>query len=109
MKSILVPFTFIGLAAATCYRSGAPWPDNHVGMVHQIQLVAKYFAKQGQLSRDEHLREVNYDGKCLHFILENISGSPRSITRREAEDGFLKEYRGCENGGDSSYTNWRFV
>ena len=109
MKSIFIPFTFIALAAATCYDSGAPWPDDHAGMVHQIQLTAKHFAKQGRLSKGEHAHNVNYDGKCLHFVLDNISGSPRSITRRDAADGFLKEYTGCENGGDSSYTHWRFV
>ncbi|KAG7009743.1 cytochrome P450 monooxygenase [Physcia stellaris] len=99
MKSIFTSLGFIALASATCYQSGAPWPDDHAGMVNQIQLTAKHFANQGRLGKGEHVHNVNYKGKCLHFILDNISGSPRSITKHDAADGFLKEYTGCHNGG----------
>ncbi|KAJ6630352.1 hypothetical protein B0H10DRAFT_2427986 [Mycena sp. CBHHK59/15] len=43
------------------------------------------------------------------FVLQNISGNDRSIFMAEAYSGFIKEYTGCTYGGDTSYTNWRYV
>ena len=48
-------------------------------------------------------------GGGAEFCVDNISGHHMSITKDGAADGFLKEYTGCHNGGDSSYTHWRFV
>lgn len=108
--SILLPFFgLLSLASATCYTSGAPWPSDHAGTDDAIQKAADHFASLSPLPVGEAVYDIGVGDKCLHFILDNISGQPRSIDANEAKDGFLKEYRGCENGGDTSYTNWRYV
>jgi hypothetical protein len=61
------------------------------------------------LSTGEHVYDTQVGDKCLHFVLDNKSGGPRSITTSEAMDGFSKEYRGCANGGETTYTNWRYM
>ena len=107
---VLATLAFLtSLAAAKCYKTGVPWPGNHAGTVQEIQGAAQHFASLSPLPRGEHYYDVSYGGKCLHFVLDNISGKERSIPKTEAEDGFLKEYRGCSKGGDSRYTNWRYV
>lgn len=96
-------------ANAACYPKGAPWPSKHAGTVEHIQHAAHFFATLSPLAIGEHEHNIPFDGKCLHFILDNISDKARSITANEAADGFFKEYRGCAHGGDTSYTNWRYV
>lgn len=101
--------SIFSLASAGCYSGGAPWPDDHAATVHAIQSVSDQMAAMSPLDPGEHVINIGVQDKCLHFILDNISGSPRSISSNEALDGFTKEYTGCHNGGDTSYTNWRYV
>lgn len=100
----LVPF-----ALAECYTGGAPFPDDHTQVIVAIQSAGTQFEVDSPLTPGEHPFEYTVGDKVLHFILDNISGEDRSIDKNEAIDGFTKEYSGCHNGGDTSYTNWRYV
>ncbi|KAI9148790.1 glycoside hydrolase family 43 protein [Paramyrothecium foliicola] len=97
------------LVSAGCYNGGAPWPNDHAGTIVAIENAAGIMERSGNLPPGEHPYDQKVGDKCIHFILDNISGSPRSISKSEAIDGWAKEYRGCANGGDTSYTNWRYV
>ncbi|KAK4505316.1 hypothetical protein PRZ48_003279 [Zasmidium cellare] len=105
----LISFTLLKLASAGCYSGGQSWPSDHAGTVSAIQAAASDYEKKSPLSKGEHHYTTEVGGVCLHFVLDNISGQDRSIGATEATDGFTKEYRGCDYGGDSSYTNWRYV
>lgn len=107
--TILISAALASVVSAGCYSSGATFPSDHSGTVEQIENAANYFAGLSPLGPGEHVKDIPFGGKCLHFILDNISGSDRTITSNEAEDGLLKEYAGCQYGGDTSYTNWRYV
>lgn len=103
----LIPL--LGIASAGCYTSGATWPSDHAAVVSALQTVSDHFANAGSLSTGEHVYDINAGGKCIHFVLDNISGTTRYISSNEALDGFTKEYTGCDHGGDTSYTNWRYM
>lgn len=109
ITTALTTVTLLNLASAGCYTGGQSWPNDHAGTISVIQAAASNYESQGQLSNGEHHYDTIVDGVCLHFVLDNISGADRSIPASEAIDGFTKEYRGCEFGGDTSYTNWRYV
>jgi len=42
------------------------------------------------------------------YLLQHITGGSRSIDEAECMDGMKKEITGCDNGGDTRYTNWRY-
>lgn len=47
--------------------------------------------------------------KKVDFALELISKSNRDIAADECYDGLQKEIGGCDNGGSTSYTNWKYT
>lgn len=101
----LVPF-----ATADCYTSGAPFPQDHAGVISAITGAAGHYNQMGAIGFGEKLWQKSVGDKCLKFILENIGNEAgRTISYYEAVDGFTKEYTGCHNGGESRYTNWRYV
>lgn len=101
--------TLVSLASAGCYNGGADWPSDHASTLAAIQAASYEFELDSPLSKGEHIYDTQVGNKCLHFVLDNKSGDSRSIKAAEASDGFSKEYRGCANGGDTTYTNWRYV
>lgn len=105
----LMSFSLLKLVSAGCYSSGQSWPSGHASTVSTIKAAASDYEKKSPLSKGEHHYSAEVGGICLHFVLDNISGADRSIGASEAIDGFTKEYRGCDYGGDTSYTNWRYV
>ncbi|KAF5013554.1 hypothetical protein FDECE_453 [Fusarium decemcellulare] len=100
---------FVPVVLGKCYDSGAPFPDDHTNTIVAIQSAAYQFEHDSPLSPGEHVFDYKVDDKMLHFVLDNISGSLLRIGKSEAIDGFTKEYSGCKHGGDTSYTNWRYV
>lgn len=91
---------------AGCYSGGQAWP---VDGAFAVQDAAESYAGGTWPAGVEEVYQVPIDGICVKFILENISGALRGITYDEAFSGFNKEYQGCSYGGDTSYTNWRYV
>lgn len=100
---------FIPVVLGGCYSGGAPFPDDHTETIIAIQAAGAQFQTDSPLSTGEHVFNYKVGDKILHFVLDNVSGDERSITMAEAMDGFTKEYHGCEHGGDTTYTNWRYV
>lgn len=101
----LAPF-----AAAGCYKGGAPFPQDHAGVISAITKASSHYNQMGAVGFGEKVWQKSVGDKCLKFILENIGNEEgRTISYYEAVDGFTKEYTGCHNGGDTSYTNWRYV
>lgn len=52
----------------------------------------------------------NYGDRTQHYVFEvsHVGDGDRVIKTSECEDGLIKEINGCDYGGDSSYTNWRY-
>ncbi|KAJ7649435.1 hypothetical protein DFH06DRAFT_1331801 [Mycena polygramma] len=94
---------------AECYNSGETWTSYLAE--HDIQEAVQAFAAGGKTwpPKVEQKHTAWHSTGCVKFILQNISPFPRTIYEAEAYDGFSKEHTGCTHGGDSSYTNWRFV
>lgn len=42
------------------------------------------------------------------FTIKHISDGDRDLSAGECYGGLQKEIGGCEHGGKSSYTNWRY-
>jgi hypothetical protein len=105
---ILYGLLLTGTASAGCYSGGQPWNTQWASCA--LQAAASHFGGTTVPPNVEQVFEVLIpDYTCVKFILENISSDSRSIGEAEALDGFTKEYTGCQYGGDTSYTNWRYV
>lgn len=107
--TILSIAALLPVGMAGCFKGGAPFPNDHAAVIKAIRQAAHHYHKKSPLHRGEHHVKHIVQDKVLRFVLDNISSGDREIDFDAALDGFTKEYAGCHNGGDTSYTNWRYV
>ncbi|KAI0381482.1 hypothetical protein F5Y04DRAFT_281011 [Hypomontagnella monticulosa] len=57
-----------------------------------------------------HPPPPNYGDRRQHYVFEiwHIGDGDREITGTECLDGLRKEINGCDYGGVSEYTNWKY-
>jgi hypothetical protein len=111
MQQILNLFAATALALAVpiqagCYSGGEGWGNTQVALN-----AANNFCNQIQGDIEGNGNRytcVNGNGKRLEFNVIRLGGTSRPIFWSECYDGLQKEI-GCSNGGDSSYTNWRYM
>lgn len=107
---------FLTVTAATsvlagCFSGGENWASQKAMALAKAQDVCNTKYSTDAWSGGQQLGAC-YDldsGKKVDFVLEKISDGLRNISPEECYDGFQKEINGCENGGSTSYTNWKYT
>lgn len=100
-----------GMQKRECFGSGEFWGgDRSHAENRALDFCVKLglptnFAKDRNFHRCFNLSSL----KKVDFTIKNISGASRSLTFRECVDGLKKEVNGCDRGGATSYTNWRYT
>ena len=96
-----------------CFTGGANWASQKpkalslASEVCNVKFSKKeFFAGEAELGACYDIG----DGKIVNFNLMYIgTDATRTPTAAECYDGFQKEVNGCEFGGGSEYTNWRYT
>ncbi|KAK2774009.1 hypothetical protein FQN53_003873 [Emmonsiellopsis sp. PD_33] len=93
-----------------CYDTGERWGSQR-NYAYNYASQACLNAFQGQYAPgDRRALCYNLDStKKVDFSLELISDNPRYIDAEECYDGLMKEIHGCDRGGKTSYSNWKYV
>lgn len=95
-----------------CYTSGASWGGGK-------DLALKYAdtACQAILGQRNYVNDAPVAAACYNldsnlkanFQVSKISTGDRFLDHDDCYDGLQKEINGCGQGGDSSYTDWRYM
>lgn len=112
-------FTFAALLAGLpsvlgdCFTGGADWGTQKAFALDKaMESCTLKFAIDRYNPNDFLATCYNLDStKKVDFVLARISTEVGEIQLdvKECYDGFQKEVNGCENGGVSSYTNWKYT
>ncbi|KAI3329287.1 hypothetical protein HD806DRAFT_482430 [Xylariaceae sp. AK1471] len=111
-SSILFTIPFIAATAlADCFSGGENWASQKAMALATAQDICNNKFSAFSFAANQELGGCsNLDSsKKVDFILQNISDAPRTPSAAECYDGFQKEINGCDNGGSSSYTNWKYT
>jgi uncharacterized protein (DUF2461 family) len=101
----------VALGEAGCYSGGDAWGDVATALSSArraciLDLSGLYRAQ----NTPEGTRSVcvNANDKKLEFQIFHTQEGDRQLSSDECYDGIQKEIVGCENGGDTTYDNWRY-
>ncbi|KAF2658847.1 hypothetical protein K491DRAFT_713100 [Lophiostoma macrostomum CBS 122681] len=97
-----------GTAYAGCYSGGEDWGNKQVALNAADTACRNNFQGDFGGNSNRHVC-INGNGKKLEFTIYRLGGTNRALFWDECYDGLQKEINGCDHGGDSSYTNWRYV
>lgn len=106
------------LAAATtvlgeCFTGGERWASQDAEALAGIGEACEFKFSQLSFSEAEASRGACFNidgGRFVSLNLEYIgTDASRTPTSGECYDGFSKEVSGCEYGGSTSYTNWKYT
>lgn len=103
--------SLISTAAARCYQTGATWSEAGGKQAARDSLSGVCEKLQGTYKQNEE-RSVCVDrtNRRYDFRVKYIGGDGyRDISKRECEDGLVKEIDNCDRGGNTSYGNWRYM
>ncbi|KAL4721772.1 hypothetical protein ACLX1H_011266 [Fusarium chlamydosporum] len=113
MRSV-VAVLLIGLplVLGKCHDSGVDWATQKTFALTKAREGCELKFTINKWSPGEALGACyNLDStKKIDLVLERISDGDdeREIGVDECYDGFQKEINGCDHGGYSSYTNWKY-
>ncbi|ETS76572.1 hypothetical protein PFICI_11959 [Pestalotiopsis fici W106-1] len=95
-----------------CYSGGEPWGDSKdyafqlaAGACNSAMGQRTYTALSSSTSTCYDLG----NNRHVNFNIFKLTGDDRFLGYDECYDGLQKEINGCGYGGDSSYTNWRYI
>ncbi|KAI0406128.1 hypothetical protein F4802DRAFT_596489 [Xylaria palmicola] len=111
-SSILFAVPFIATTAlAGCFSGGEDWASQRAMALAAAQNVCNNKFSTFTFKAGQELGGCgNLDStKKVDLIMQNISEGSRKPTSSECYDGFQKEINGCDNGGSTSYTNWKYT
>jgi hypothetical protein len=95
-----------------CYSGGEAWGDSRGFAFELAASTCNSAMGQRTYTALSPSAATCYDlgnGRKVNFYIEKLSGDDRFLSQSECYDGLQKEIGGCDNGGDSSYTNWRYM
>ncbi|KAI0435727.1 hypothetical protein F4803DRAFT_573973 [Xylaria telfairii] len=95
-----------------CYTSGASWGDSKAYALELAAAACNGGLGQRTYTSDSSVATVCYNidtNKRVNFQVSKISAGDRFLNAADCQDGLTKEINGCGQGGDSSYTNWRYI
>ncbi|VUC35638.1 unnamed protein product [Clonostachys rosea] len=102
---------FAATANAGCYSGGEPWGDKATALAAAEQACRESltgtYGGSGTVNGHRH-RCINANNKALNFEIWHVKGGDRNLALAECKDGIQKEVNGCNTGGDTTYTNWRY-
>ncbi|KAF4980506.1 hypothetical protein FZEAL_3494 [Fusarium zealandicum] len=112
MRSFACLLAGLTLVLGKCHTSGAEWATQRTFALTKAREVCELKFSINRWSAGEALGACyNLDStKKVDLVLERIStgDDEREISVDECFDGFQKEINGCDQGGVSSYTNWKY-
>ncbi|KAK1836642.1 hypothetical protein QBC39DRAFT_377615 [Podospora conica] len=92
-----------------CYSGGETWGGEKGNAYGKISEVCNNNF-QGNYGRNEiryQCRNLS-SNKKIDMTLQYIGSGSRSIGRAECESGLNSEVNNCNNGGSTSYANWKY-
>ena len=99
------------LSPRTCYGSGHRWGGEKGFAVELAQRACReYFLGNYNNKGETRYRCFSLSSsKKVDFTVELLSNGVRTLFVDECFEGLRREIEGCEQGGQSSYTNWFFA
>lgn len=103
--------TLAAFVAADCNGSGADWYDKDeaasiADSACDLQLGGTYGPESTYNGQKGSC--FNTPNGKIDFLITHITEGERLLPRDECYDGLQKEIYGCDKGGETSYTNWRY-
>lgn len=113
MRSSFAPvLACITVVLGDCHNSGVDWATQRTFALAKVNEACELkYTINGWPSGQALGACYNLDStKKIDLVLERISegDDERSIDVDECYDGFRKEIEGCDRGGSSAYTNWKY-
>ncbi|ROW00325.1 hypothetical protein VMCG_07237 [Cytospora schulzeri] len=99
------------IAKRGCYTSGASWGAAKDLALEKASDACNALGKRTYTS-DAPVQAAcyNLEGNLkANFQVSKISSGDQYLDYGDCVDGLQKEINGCGNGGDSSYTDWRYM
>ena len=95
-----------------CYTSGESWGDSK-----DLALQYAAAACNSALGQRTYVSSAPVQAACYNLNsdlkanlqVSKISAGDQYLDYDDCYDGLQKEINGCSMGGDSSYTNWRYM
>lgn len=95
-----------------CYTSGASWGDSK-----DLALQYAAAACNSALGQRTYVSSAPVQAACYNLNsnlkanlqVSKISSGDLFLSYGDCYDGLQKEINGCGQGGDTSYTNWRYM
>ncbi|KAF2417712.1 hypothetical protein EJ08DRAFT_666377 [Tothia fuscella] len=99
------------VSAQGCYSGGERWANDRAYALQQAQAFCNDVGRGNYYAGESRPKCYNLSSnKKVNFVLSLLSTVPgRYIDAPECYDGMIKEINGCDNGGDTTYTNWRYI
>ncbi|KAI1403541.1 hypothetical protein F4819DRAFT_451158, partial [Hypoxylon fuscum] len=134
LSSVLALGALTPLASASCYSGGDKWGDAKDQVLKVIENVCQADLNSNDIRRPytwgNHPEaktgkaKFSVGNRCVtlqvdyiwdphtddisKIIFMDTGLESGTIPRAECKDGLKKEVNGCEHGGESSYTHWKY-
>lgn len=95
-----------------CYTSGASWGSAKAFALQEATAACNSALGARTYTSGSPVMSACYNidaNKKVNFQVSKISSGDRYLDYDDCNDGLQKEINGCGQGGDSSYTNWRYM
>ncbi|RYO88286.1 hypothetical protein DL766_008441 [Monosporascus sp. MC13-8B] len=109
--SFLVIVTAASSVLGGCFSGGENWATQKAIALSKAQDVCNNKYSKATFGSGQALGACYAldSDKQVDFVLEYIGGDTRTISAAECYDGFQKEINGCDHGGSTAYTNWKYT
>ncbi|KAL2021558.1 hypothetical protein VTK56DRAFT_7057 [Thermocarpiscus australiensis] len=109
--SLLATLSLTVPVSAKCYGSGEEWGARDVVLnaardTCKSQLSGSFGPSGG--TADRKAACINGNGKKLEFQIFHLQEGERNLSPNDCFNGLQEEIVGCDRGGDSSKTDFRF-
>ncbi|KAI0121659.1 hypothetical protein BJ170DRAFT_687896 [Xylariales sp. AK1849] len=108
IANILASLALASSAAADCYSGGNSWGSNADSLAKSAcdGLLSGTFGPQSTYN-GEKATCLNHVAEKYEFHVWHLKEGEATLSAADCYDGIMKEV-GCKNGGESSYTNWKY-
>ncbi|KAG0143304.1 hypothetical protein CROQUDRAFT_49017 [Cronartium quercuum f. sp. fusiforme G11] len=107
---VILSFALFAYVYGKCRTSGATYgtPANRARASQALQSVCAELAGTYGASETKSTCRDSPENVRFNFVLQHVKNGQRVIDANECMDGMNKEITGCNQGGDTTYTNWRY-
>ncbi|KAK7423721.1 hypothetical protein QQX98_000911 [Neonectria punicea] len=109
MKFLVVAASTVAFLSSSaqgrCFGGSNTRPQYPIEFVEHTAIAG--FAVQGRGALESG-KEFSYNGKtqdgvCIGLLVKNKSGGSKWVEREQAMDAWMREWIGCEHGGERQY------